>query len=102
MTLLQVTVLFENSAHISIPHETKIQQHSAGFHLIIDLVDFEDLIYEISDNLRNSGGRVPDLVSRDVARPYAPAPSVTFRAKYQVQIIVACHVVRFYEEVDGK
>ena len=86
---------------MAIPQETRIQLKTEGMDTPEDLVDFdEDSISKISDNLRRPGGMVPDMTPRAVAGATIPTPPLTFGAKSQVRLIVACHLERFYKAVD--
>ena len=61
LTVAQTTTFFEHAEQMGIPHATVVQLQSEGITLVADLADFDnDSLQQLADNLRHSGGHVPD------------------------------------------
>ena len=100
LTATQATVFFENSAQMSIPHETRIQLQSEGIDGPEHIVDFnEDSMSKISNELRWLGGRFLDMTPGAVVGDAIPTPLFNFGETFQLHFIVVFHLVIFYEVV---
>ena len=85
LTAAQTTAFFEDAAQMAIPHATVVQLQTEGITTVDDLEDFdEDDIDQVSSNLR---------------RPPGGAGAFTFGAKSQKRLLIACHLVRYYNTV---
>ena len=84
---------------MTIPRKTRIRFKSERINTPKDLIDLdEDSISEISDNLRIPGGRVTSLTPGSISRHYSNA-SFHLWSEVSDKLIVACHLVSFYEAV---
>ena len=85
LTVAQTTAFFEDAAQMAIQHATVVQLQTEGITTVDDLEDFdEDDIDQVSSNLR---------------RPPGGAGAFTFGAKSQKRLLIACHLVRYYNTV---
>ena len=100
LTAAQTTAFFENNEQMGILHETMVQLQHEGIQPVADLADFDkDSLQQLADNLRKSGGRIPDPNPNAAAGPTIPTPAFTHGAKSQKRLAVACNLIRYYQTV---
>ena len=85
LTAAQTTAFFEDAAQMAIPHDTVLQLQTEGITTVDDLEDFDD------DDI--------DQVSSNLRRPPGGVGAFTFGAKSQKRLLLACHLVRYYNTV---
>ena len=95
-----LTAAQTNPDQMGIPHETMVQMQHEGIQTVADLADFEkQSVQQLADNLRKSGGRIPDPNPNAALGATLPMPAFTYGAKSQKRLTVACDLVRFYQTV---
>ena len=100
LTAAQTTAFFEDVAQMGIPNNTVVQLQAEGITTVDDLDDFDkDSLQQLADNLRHPGGRVPDPNPNATPGATIPMPSFVFGAKSQKRLLVACHLVQYYNTV---
>ena len=83
---------------MGIPHNTVIKLQAEGITNVDDLIDFDkDTLQQVADNLRRSGGRIPDPTPNAQPRASIPTSPFVFGAKSQKRIKAACNLVRYYD-----
>ena len=77
-----------------------VQMQLEGIQSIADLADFEkDCLQQLADNLRKPGGRIPDPDPNAPAGATIPTPALTYGAKSQKRLAVACDLIKYYQTV---
>jgi len=104
LTAAQVTLFFEDAAHMAIPANTRAQLQQEGIITVEDLSDFDvSELKQIAENLRKPAGRIPDPAAGAVGGPplgaTVPTPPFVFGAKNQLRLKAASNIVRYYETV---
>ena len=100
LTAVQTTAFFESPHQMGIPHATMVQMQLEGIQSVANLADFEkDSLQQLADNLRKSGGRIPDPDPNAPAGATIPMPAFTYGAKSQKRLAVACDLIRYYQTV---
>ena len=100
LTAAQTTAFFENNEQMGILHETMVQLQHEGIQSVADLADFDkDSLQQLADNLRKSGGRIPDPNPNAAAGATIPTPVFTHGAKSQKRLAVSCNLIRYYQTV---
>ena len=104
LTAAQVTLFFEDAAHMAIPANTRAQLQQEGIITVEDLSDFDvSELKQIAENLRKPAGRIPDPAAGAVGGPplgaTVPTPPFVFGAKSQLRLKAASNIVRYYETV---
>ena len=89
--------IFEVNEEMGIPHAMVIQLQTEGITTLGDLADFEkDSLQQLADNLCHPGGRTPDPSPNAAAGTTIPMPTITFGAKSQKWLLVACNLIQYY------
>ena len=97
LTAAQTTTYFEDNEQMGIPHTTVIQLQTDGITTIGDLAYFEkDSLQQLADNLCHPGGRIHDPSTNAATGATIPMPTLTFGAKSQKRLLVACDLIQYY------
>ena len=100
LTAAHTTAFFESPDQMGIPHATMVQMQLEGIQSIAGLADFEkDSLQQLADNLRKTGGRIPDPDPNAPAGATIPNPAFTYGAKSQKRLTMACDLIRYYQTV---
>ena len=79
LTAAQNTAFFENPDQMGIPHETMVQMQREGIQTVADLADLEkQSLQQLADNLRKSGGRIPDPNPNAAHGATIPTPAFSY------------------------
>jgi hypothetical protein len=90
-TAAQTTAFFVHDVQMGIPHATVMQLRNEGIMMV------DNLIAQITANLRRPAGRVADPNPEAVDGATVPTPPFVFGAKSQQSLIVAAQLVWYYE-----
>lgn len=100
-TAAQTTAFFEADDQMALPAATRIKLQDEGITGVEDLGDFDKTSFEqVTANLKNPGGRIPNPDPGAAAGATIPRPPFTFGAKSRKRLLVACELVRFYNTID--
>ena len=96
----QITAFFTDANQMAIQQATLAELANKGISTPDDLANFDkDTIKEVAQNLRNSGGRIPNPDANAPAGAIILQPPFVFGAKSQKRILEACDLIRFYKTI---
>ena len=87
LTAAQTTAFFEENDQMALTNATCVQLQQEGIVTVNDLLDFDEkTMRQISDNLRQPGGRIPDPNPTAGAGATILTPPFIFGEKSQLRL----------------
>ena len=88
------------ATQMAIPAGTLARMEQEEIETVDDLWEFwKASLKQVVENLRNTGGRIPNPDPNAEQGATIPTPSFTFGAKSLLRLTIACDIVRYYETV---
>ena len=96
----QTIAFYEDKDQISLPQATRLQLVSEGLENVHDLLEFDgESIKGISNNLRQTGGRISNPGLNADPGDMILTPSFSFGEKIQMRLKAETTILRYYETV---